>query len=59
MAMPTEQVTASSRSSISNRQRHLLDHLLRHLRGVGGALHLRQHDDELVAADAADGVALA
>ena len=40
-----------------HRLRQLVDDLLRHLRDVRGALHLGQHHHELVAADAADGVA--
>ena len=37
--------------------RQLLDHLLRHAGDIRGALDLGQHHHELVAADAADGVA--
>ena len=42
-----------------HRLRELLDHLLRDVRDIRGALDLGQHHHELVAADAADGVARA
>ena len=54
--MPIEGVMCSSRSSTDERLRHRLQDLGRDVGGVRGALDLRQHHDELVAAHAADGV---
>ena len=54
--MPMEEVKFRSRSSTRNGSADRLQDLGGHVGGVGGALDLRQHHHELVAADAADGV---